>query len=104
MRRVLVDAARRRNSQKRGGHEFRVTLDERVDLPAESEVDLVALDEALIKLAVLNPRHSRIVELRYFGGLTEEQIAEALDVSERTVRRDWTLARAFLFRELRSST
>jgi RNA polymerase sigma-70 factor, ECF subfamily len=103
MRRVLVDAARRRNSQKRGGDRLRVTLDERVDVPAESETDLVALDEALLRLADMNPRHSRIVELRYFGGLTEQQIAETLKISERTVRRDWSLARAWLYRELQST-
>jgi len=103
MRRILVDAARRRNSQKRGGDRLRVTLDERVDLPAEGETDLVALDEALTRLAELNPRHGRIVELRYFGGLTEPQIAETLKISERTVRRDWSLARAWLYRELQSS-
>jgi RNA polymerase sigma factor (TIGR02999 family) len=102
MRRVLVDAARRRNSQKRGGDRMRITLDERIDVPNSDETDLVALDEALVRLAELNPRHSRIVELRYFGGLTEQQIADALNVSERTVRRDWSLARAWLFRELQS--
>jgi RNA polymerase sigma factor (TIGR02999 family) len=102
MRRVLVDAARRRNSQKRGGDRMRITLDERIDVPNSDETDLIALDEALVRLAELNPRHSRIVELRYFGGLTEQQIADALNVSERTVRRDWSLARAWLFRELQS--
>ena len=103
MRRVLVDAARKRNSLKRGGDRLRITLDERVNVSDESETDLVALDEALNRLAELNPRHSRIVELRYFGGLTEEQVAEALKVSSRTVRRDWSLARAWLFRELQST-
>jgi len=103
MRRILVDAARRKNSQKRGGEQLRVTLDDHVEIPVESHSELVALDEALTRLAELNPRHSRIVELRYFGGLTEEQIAETLKISARTVRRDWQLARAWLFRELRSS-
>jgi len=102
MRRVLVDAARRRNSQKRGGDRMRITLDDRVDVSNEDDTDLVALDEALTRLADLNPRHSRIVELRYFGGLTEEQVAETLNVSARTVRRDWSVARAWLFRELQS--
>ena len=100
MRRILVDAARRRNSLKRGGDRMRITLDDRVDVSDEAETDLVALDEALTRLASLNPRHSRIVELRYFGGLTEEQIAEALKISARTVRRDWSVARAWLYREL----
>ena len=103
MRRVLVDAARRRNSLKRGGDRLRITLDERVNVSDENETDLVALDEALTRLAELNPRHSQIVELRYFGGLTEEQVAEALRVSSRTVRRDWSLARAWLYRELQST-
>lgn len=79
---------------------MRITLDERVDAPATTEMDLVNLDEALIHLAELNPRHSRIVELRYFGGLTEEQVAETLNISTRTVRRDWNVARAWLYREL----
>jgi len=81
---------------------MRITLDERVDIASNEETDLVALDEALVRLAEMNPRHSRIVELRYFGGLTEQQIADALKISERTVRRDWSLARAWLFRELQS--
>ena len=102
MRRVLVDAARRRNSQKRGGDRMRITLDDRAQISDDDDTDLVALDEALTRLAQLNPRHSRIVELRYFGGLTEEQVAEALKISARTVRRDWSVARAWLYRELRS--
>jgi RNA polymerase sigma-70 factor, ECF subfamily len=102
MRRVLVDAARRRNSFKRGGDRLRITLDDRVGVSNDNDTDLVALDEALTRLASLNARHSRIVELRYFGGLTEEQVAEALNISARTVRRDWSLARAWLYRELNS--
>ena len=100
MRRVMVDSARRKKSRKRGGEFLRVTLDDGAEIPAENNTDLVALDEALTRLAALDPRHARIVELRYFGGLTEEQIAAALGVSERTVRRDWVLARSWLFREL----
>ena len=100
MRRVMVDSARRRKSRKRGGEYLRVTLDNGADIAPESNTDLLALDEALTRLARLNPRHARIVELRYFGGLTEEQVAAALGVSERTVRRDWVLARSWLFREL----
>lgn len=103
MRRILVDSARRKNSRKRGGDNLRVTLDESADVPLEKELDMLALDDALDRLAALNPRHSRIVELRYFGGLTEEQTAEVLQVSTRTVRRDWVLARAWLFRELSSN-
>jgi RNA polymerase sigma-70 factor (ECF subfamily) len=100
MRRILVDSARRRNSQKRGGEQLRITLDERLPIVVESETDLVALDEALKRLADLSPRQSRVVELRYFGGLTEDQVAETLNISERTVRRDWNLARTWLYREL----
>ena len=100
MRRILVDFARRKNSQKRGGDQIMVTLDERVDKAAESGTDLVSLDEALTRLAEFSPRQSRIVELRYFAGLTEEQVAETLDISSRTVRRDWNLAKAWLYREL----
>lgn len=100
MRRVLVDVARRKNSLKRGGERIQVTLDDRLNVSDEKETDLIALDEAMSMLAELNPRQSQIVELRYFGGLTEEQIADTLEISSRTVRRDWNLARAWLFREL----
>lgn len=100
MRRILVDAARRRNSQKRGGGQVRVTLDDRLDIADVDGTDVVALDEALKRLAQLNPRHSQIVELRYFGGLTEDQVADLLSISPRTVRRDWSLAKAWLYREL----
>jgi RNA polymerase sigma-70 factor, ECF subfamily len=100
MRRVLVDSARQKNSQKRGGNNLRITLDDRIDIPLKDQTDLVALDEALSRLNKLSSRQSQVVELRYFGGLTEEQIAETLGVSERTVRRDWNLARTWLYREL----
>ena len=103
MRRVLVDMARRKNSAKRGGERVQVSLAEDVKAAPQKETDVVALDEALERLAELNPRHSRIVELKYFGGLTEEEIAETLDISVRTVRRDWNLARAWLFRELKAT-
>lgn len=102
MRRILVDFARKKNSQKRGGDHLIVTLDERVENLAETGTDLVALDEALSRLAEFSPRQSRVIELRFFAGLNEEQIAEVLDISARTVRRDWQIARAWLFRELRS--
>lgn len=100
MRRVLVDAARRRNSEKRGGDRLQVTLAEDLRSTDESQADVVALDEALRKLTQMNQRHGQIVELRYFGGLTEDEIAETLNISSRTVRRDWNLARAWLYREL----
>jgi len=100
MRRVLVDFARAKNSLKRGGEQLQITLDEQVEAPFEKEMNLVALDEALQNLAKLSVRQSQIVELRYFGGLSEEEIAETLEISTRTVRRDWSLARAWLYREL----
>lgn len=100
MRRILVDFARKKASLKRGGERVQVTLGDNVDVSDERDAEVVALDEALERLAKMNERQSRIVELRYFGGLTEEQIAETLDISSRTVRRDWNLARAWLYREL----
>ena len=100
MRRLLVDSARKRNSQKRGGGRAQITLDDNLEIAGGPGTDLVALDEAMKRLAVLNPRQSRIIELRYFGGLTEEETAEVLGLSSRTIRRDWTVARAWLFREL----
>ena len=103
MRRILVDIARRKNSAKRGGERVQVSLADDVKAAPQKETDVVALDEALERLADLNPRHSRIVELKYFGGLTEEEIAETLEISVRTVRRDWNLARAWLFRELKTT-
>jgi RNA polymerase sigma factor (TIGR02999 family) len=100
MRRILVDFARSRKSLKRGAEAPQVTLDDALEVSSERGADLIALDDALNTLAVMNPRQSQIVELRYFGGLSEEEIAEALKISPRTVRRDWSLARAWLYREL----
>jgi RNA polymerase sigma factor (TIGR02999 family) len=100
MRRILVDFARKRNSLKRGGDQVQITLSDRIETPIERQKDIVELDEAMKRLATLSPRQSQIVELRYFGGLTDDQIAETLDISSRTVRRDWSLARAWLYREL----
>jgi RNA polymerase sigma factor (TIGR02999 family) len=100
MRRVLIDFARAKNSLKRGGEQIQITLAEEIEAPMEKETDLVALDEALRILAKLSLRQSQIVELRYFGGLSEEEIAETLKISTRTVRRDWNVARAWLYREL----
>lgn len=100
MRRILVDFARRKSSLKRGGERVHVTLGDNVDVADERASEVVALDEALERLARMNARQSMIVELRYFGGLTEEQIAETLEISARTVRRDWNVARAWLYREL----
>ena len=100
MRRILVDYARRRLYQKRGAGALQVTLGDAETIPVERTPDLVALDDALKTLAELNTRQAQIVELRYFGGLTEGEVAEVLKTSERTVRRDWSLARAWLYREL----
>ena len=100
MRRILVDFARTRRSLKRGRDPVQVSLDEGVAISADRCADLLALDEALERLAVLNARQSQLVELRYFGGMTEQEASEVLKVSSRTVRHDWSLARAWLYREL----
>jgi RNA polymerase sigma factor (TIGR02999 family) len=105
MRHILVDAARRRSARKRGGEDLRVTLSDvgpgQGELEADARaVEILDLDQALTSLAALNERLSRLVELRYFAGLTEEEAAEALGTSERTIRRDWRKARAFLFQAL----
>ena len=100
MRRILVDFARERGRMKRGGGAQQVSLDEGLLVSPERGVDLLVLDEALERLARLNARQSRVVELRYFGGLNEEEIAEVLKVSLRTVQSDWRLARTWLYREL----
>src|SRR5262245_28508654 len=100
MRRVLVEFARRRHQLKRGGDVQQVSIEEALAFTQGQGADVVALDDALTTLAKLNLRQSRVVELRFFGGLSEDEIAEALKVSPRTVRNDWRLARAWLFREL----
>ena len=100
MRRILLNYARERRAAKRGGGMIQVTLEEAL-LPDRQPADmLLALDEALDRLAALSDRQARVVECRFFGGLTHEEIAEALGVSVPTVRRDWRLARAWLSREL----
>lgn len=101
MRRILVDAARARGSDKRGGEVVRVNIDDTAVFAPEPDRWMVALDEALTAFAQIAPRQASVVELRYFGGLSEEQIAESLNVSPRTVRRDWDFAKAWLLRELR---
>ena len=100
MRRILVDFARTRGYQKRGGGARPVTLDDAAVVTDDRGADMVALDEALLALAKLDARQSRVVELRFFGGLNVEETAEVLKVSSGTVRRDWSLARAWLHREL----
>jgi RNA polymerase sigma factor (TIGR02999 family) len=100
MRRILVDAARARGSQKRGGEAIKVNLDETAVLSPAPDRSILELDEALTAFSLMAPRQAKVVELRYFGGLTEEEIVAALKISPRTVRRDWDVAKAWLLREL----
>ena len=100
MRQILIERARARDAQKRGGGRARVTLDEGLLAGDAQTVDLLAVDEALIRLAGIDARRARLVELRFFGGLTVDECAEVLGVSPATVKRDWTLARAWLQREI----
>jgi RNA polymerase sigma factor (TIGR02999 family) len=100
MRHILVEHARSRQAAKRGGGECRLSLSEADRLAEKGDVNLLALDEALHRLEVLDLQKSRIVELRYFGGLTIEETAEALQISPTTVKRDWRLARAWLRNEI----
>lgn len=100
MRRILVDLARARNYQKRGGGARPLAFDEALVVSPEQDADVVALDEALDALARIDERKSRVVEMRFFGGLKEKEIALALQVSPETVRRDWRLAKAWLLRWL----
>jgi RNA polymerase sigma factor (TIGR02999 family) len=103
MRRILVDFARTQHRQKRGGAALHVSLSElAADAGSRRSADLIAIDDALTTLATLEPRLSRVIELRFFGGLSLEETAEVLRVSVGTVRRDWSLARAWLSRELKS--
>ena len=101
MRRILVDHARGRAAGKRGGSQIRMPLDEEVAANKERNIDLVELDEALTRLAALDERQSRIVELRFFSGLTVDETAEVLGVSAGTVKNDWSMAKAWLRREMR---
>ncbi len=100
MRRILVDYARVRNYVKRGGEAHHVSLEEAAIFSEECAPDLVALDDALQSLAAIDPRKSRVVELRFFGGLSVGETAEVLKVSPDTVKRDWRLAKSWLLREL----
>jgi RNA polymerase sigma-70 factor, ECF subfamily len=101
MRRILVDYARRHQAAKRGGAVFKVSLDEAFAATEQRSEDVVGLDEALNRLAAMDPRQERVVELRLFSGLTVEETAEVLHVSPATVKREWTTAKAWLSRELR---
>jgi RNA polymerase sigma factor (TIGR02999 family) len=100
MRNILVDHARRHKAEKRGGGDFAVSLSEANRFSSQLDVNLIALDEALTNLAASSPQHTRIVELRYFGGLTIEETAKVLGISHATVERDWAFARAWLKKEL----
>ena len=101
MRRILVDHARHQSRDKRGGPATKLSLDEAMaTAEPHSDVDLLALDEALTSLALIDPRGARIIELRFFSGLTLEETAEVLSISAGTVKRDWSAARAWLYREM----
>ena len=101
MRRILVDHARAHMAAARGGEFRQVEWDEAIGLPAERSRELVALDDALQQLEKLNPRQAKIIELRYIGGLSFEEAGVVLDISPRTAKRDWTLARLWLFKEIK---
>ncbi|MDX6406386.1 MAG: hypothetical protein QOH70_3841 [Blastocatellia bacterium] len=103
MRRILIDHARRYDYAKRGGGAQRISLDEVAIVAKERARSLLMLDEALKSLAEIDPRRSEVVELRYFGGLNNEEIARVLKISENTVTRDWNMARAWLYQELSRS-
>jgi RNA polymerase sigma-70 factor (ECF subfamily) len=105
MRRILVDHARARNAGKRGDGQLQVTLvEDMAGGTSSSTADVLAVDEALTRLAEFDPRQARVLEMHFFGGLTFEEIAQQLDVSLRTVKRDWTMARAWLRQELSTAT
>ena len=100
MRHILVDTARARGAHKRGGGALQMNIDETALLSRAPDRSILALDEALTAFSEVAPRQAKVVELRYFGGLTEEEIVAALKISPRTVRRDWDIAKAWLLREL----
>lgn len=100
MRQILVDHARGHNAEKRGGAAERFSLEDINILPDQSAADLLELDEALAKLEQIDERKCRVVDMRFFGGLTESEIAEVLGVTDKTVRRDWQFAKLWLYREL----
>ena len=102
MRRILIDIARTKYNLKHGGERLQVTMSETLAISKGPSADLLNLDEALNRLTALHPRQAQIIEMRYFGGLKEEEIAEVLKVSLRTIQQDWRLGRLWLLRELRS--
>lgn len=103
MRRILVNHALAHKAEKRGGKEAVISLDEVVAFAAEREVNLVLLDEALARLAEIDPSQAKIVELRFFGGLTVEEVAEVMKISTATVKREWRTAKAWLFAQISNS-
>lgn len=105
MRRLLIEHARARGAAKRGGQDVRVTFNEALPVAGtDQDLDLIALDTALTKLESLEPTHARVVELRYFGGLTVDETAAAMQISPATVKRYWVLAKAWLLRELETGS
>ncbi|MBL8294014.1 MAG: sigma-70 family RNA polymerase sigma factor [Bryobacterales bacterium] len=100
IRRILVDHARTKHAQKRGGNAQKLSLDEAIGLPEQRDLDIIALDDALKLLAELDAQQSKVIELRFFGGLSIEETAEALGISPATVKREWVTARAWLLRQL----
>lgn len=100
MRRILVDHARAHRAEKRGGHELKITLDEALVFTEEKSTELLAVDEALNRLTERDARQGSVVELRFFGGLSDEEAAKVLGISTRTVKRDWHVARAWLYKEI----
>lgn len=104
MRRILVDYARKRNTAKRGGNHLTVTWEEHLIWAKQREVNILALDDALSQLAQMDAQQTRIVEMRFFGGLSIDETARALGISPATVKRDWAVARTWLYRELSRST
>lgn len=103
MRRILVDYARSHRASKRGGDYYKLTLDEELVPSEEKDADLLALDEALDRLAAIDPQQSRVVELRVFAGLTLEETAQSLNISSRTVRREWSMAKAWLHQQIKNN-
>lgn len=102
MRNILVDHARQRNAQKRGGGIHTLALDDALSFPDDKELDIVSLDDALLELAEFDEQQSRIVELRFFGGLTIEETAHTLGISDSSVKRDWRIAKAWLYNRLKN--
>jgi RNA polymerase sigma factor (TIGR02999 family) len=100
MRQILVDHARNRRASKRGGDVYKMSLEDATEQPTGTDVDVVALDDALKELSEMDPQQGRVVELKFFAGLSNEDAAEVLSISPSTVKRDWMSARAWLYREL----